>query len=202
MFKNNPIFTMMLGLCSALAVTTSLENGIIMGLSVTVVLVISNMIISLLRNVIGNNIRIPAYILIISTLVTVIDVVFKKYLPSVSSSLGIYIPLIIVNCLVLGRALNFASKNKVGASIKDGFIMGLKYMMALAIISLVREVLGSGSISIVDKLEDLLNFRLVITLPKCSIFPNELFTSSAGAFLSLGLILALLYKGDDKNELN
>ena len=136
MFKNNPIFTMMLGLCSALAVTTTLENGIIMGISVTVVLIFSNMIISLLRNVINDNIKIPSYILIISTLVTLIDVLLKKYIPSVSDSLGIYIPLIIVNCLILGRAINFASKNGVAKSIKDGFVMGGKYSLALIIISM------------------------------------------------------------------
>lgn len=202
MFKNNPIFTMMLGLCSALAVTTTLENGIIMGISVTVVLILSNTIISLFGNVINDNIRIPAYILIISTLVTLIDVLLKKYIPSVSDSLGIYIPLIIVNCLILGRAINFASKNGVVKSIKDGFVMGGKYSLALIIISLVREILGSGSISIIDKLSQILGFKLIINLPKFSVFPNPFFVSSAGAFLTLGLILALLYKGDDKNELN
>lgn len=106
MFKNNPIFTMMLGLCSALAVTTTLENGIIMGISVTVVLIFSNMIISLLRNVINDNIKIPSYILIISTLVTLIDVLLKKYIPSVSDSLGIYIPLIIVNYSIFRSKIN------------------------------------------------------------------------------------------------
>lgn len=202
MFKNNPIFNMLIGLCSALAITTKVENGLIMGISVTVILVFSNTLISLLRKVIADNIRIPAYILIISTLVTIIDIIIKKYLPSVSSSLGIYIPLIIVNCLILGRALSYASSNNVISSLKDGFKMGSRYTLALLLISLVREILGSGSISLIDKLSSLVNFKLIINLPKCSIFPNSFFVSSSGAFLTLGILLAIFYKGSDTHASN
>ncbi len=202
MFKNNPIFNMLIGLCSALAITTKVENGLIMGISVTVILIFSNTLISLLRKVIADSIRIPAYILIISTLVTIIDIIIKKYLPSVSSSLGIYIPLIIVNCLILGRALSYASSNNVISSLKDGFKMGSRYTLALLLISLVREILGSGSISLIDKLSSLVNFKLIINLPKCSIFPNSFFVSSSGAFLTLGILLAIFYKGSDTHASN
>lgn len=202
MFKNNPIFNMLIGLCSALAITTKVENGLIMGISVTVILIFSNTLISLLRKVIADSIRIPAYILIISTLVTIIDIIIKKYLPSVSSSLGIYIPLIIVNCLILGRALSYASSNNVISSLKDGFKMGSRYTLALLLISLVREILGSGSISLIDKLSSLVNFKLIINLPKCSIFPNSFFVSSSGAFLTLGILLAIFYKGSDTHVSN
>lgn len=202
MFKNNPIFNMLIGLCSALAITTKVENGLIMGISVTVILIFSNTLISLLRKVIADSIRIPAYILIISTLVTIIDIIIKKYLPSVSSSLGIYIPLIIVNCLILGRALSYASSNNVISSLKDGFKMGSRYTLALLLISLVREILGSGSISLIDKLSSLVNFKLIIHLPKCSIFPNSFFVSSSGAFLTLGILLAIFYKGSDTHASN
>lgn len=202
MFKNNPIFNMLIGLCSALAITTKVENGLIMGISVTVILIFSNTLISLLRKVIADSIRIPAYILIISTLVTIIDIIIKKYLPSVSSSLGIYIPLIIVNCLILGRALSYASSNNVISSLKDGFKMGSRYTLALLLISLVREILGSGSISLIDKLSSLVNFKLIINLPKCCIFPNSFFVSSSGAFLTLGILLAIFYKGSDTHASN
>lgn len=202
MFKNNPIFNMLIGLCSALAITTKVENGLIMGISVTVILIFSNILISLFRKVIADSIRIPAYILIISTLVTIIDIIIKKYLPSVSSSLGIYIPLIIVNCLILGRALSYASSNNVISSLKDGFEMGSRYTLALLLISLVREILGSGSISLIDKLSSLVNFKLIINLPKCSIFPNSFFVSSSGAFLTLGILLAIFYKGSDPHASN
>lgn len=202
MFKENPIFTMFLGLCSALAITTTLENGIVMGISVTLVLILSNTIISLLRKLINENIKIPAYILIISTLVTILDITLKKYVPSISNSLGIYIPLIIVNCLVLGRALNFASKNNVLNSIKDGFAMGFRYTVALLIISLVREILGSGTITIIDKLSSILPFKFIINLPKFELIPNSFFTTPSGAFLVLGLLLAIIYKGSDEHESN
>lgn len=202
MFKNNPIFNMLIGLCSALAVTTTLENGLIMGISVTLILIISNTIISLLRNIINDNIKVSAYILIISTLVTIIDVMLKKYLPSISNSLGIYIPLIIVNCLILGRAISYASINKVTDSIKDGFLMGIRYTTALVLISLIREVLGNGTISVIDKLSVHLNFKLVINLPKCSILPNSFFLTSSGAFLTLGILLAIFKTGGNNHESN
>ena len=191
----------MLGLCSSLAITTTLENGIIMGLSVTLILVLSNMIISLLRNIISKTIMIPAYILIISTLVTTLDIILKKYLPSISSSFGIYISLIIVNCIVLGRAINYASKNKVLPSIIDGFKMGSSYTLSLMLISFIREVFGTGTITIIDKLSSVLGFKLIIKLPNILLFNNPIFVSPAGAFLILGLLIAFLNRGGN-NEIN
>ena len=199
--KERPIFGLMLGLCSSLAITTTLENAIIMGLSVTIILVLSNMIISLLRSIIPKTIMIPAYILIISTLVTTLDITLKNNLPSISSSFGIYIPLIIVNCIVLGRAINYASKNKVLPSIKDGFQMGLSYTLSLMLISFIREVLGTGTITIIDKLSSILGFKLIIKLPNIVLLNNPIFVSSAGAFLTLGLLMAFLNRGGN-NEIN
>ena len=197
--KEGPIFGLMLGLCSSLAITTTLENAIIMGLSVTLILALSNMIISLLRSIIPKTIMIPAYILIISTLVTTLDITLKNNLPSISSSFGIYIPLIIVNCIVLGRAINYASKNKVLPSIKDGFQMGLSYTLSLMLISFIREVLGTGTI--IDKLSSILGFKLIIKLPNIVLLNNPIFVSSAGAFLTLGLLMAFLNRGGN-NEIN
>lgn len=199
--KEGPIFGLMLGLCSSLAITTTLENAIIMGLSVTLILVLSNMIISLLRSIIPKTIMIPAYILIISTLVTTLDITLKNNLPIISTSFGIYIPLIIVNCIVLGRAVNYASKNKVLPSIKDGFQMGLSYTLSLMLISFIREVLGTGTITIIDKLSSILGFKLIIKLPNIVLLNNPIFVSSAGAFLTLGLLMAFLNRGGN-NEIN
>ena len=190
--KEGPIFGLML---------TTLENAIIMGLSVTLILVLSNMIISLLRSIIPKTIMIPAYILIISTLVTTLDITLKNNLPSISSSFGIYIPLIIVNCIVLGRAINYASKNKVLPSIKDGFQMGISYTLSLMLISFIREVLGTGTITIIDKLSSILGFKLIIKLPNIVLLNNPIFVSSAGAFLTLGLLMAFLSRGGN-NEIN
>ena len=199
--KEGPILGLMLGLCPPLAITTTLENAIIMGLSVTLILVLSNMIISLLRSIIPKTIMIPAYILIISTLVTTLDITLKNNLPSISSSFGIYIPLIIVNCIVLGRAINYASKNKVLPSIKDGFQMGISYTLSLMLISFIREVLGTGTITIIDKLSSILGFKLIIKLPNIVLLNNPIFVSSAGAFLTLGLLMAFLSRGGN-NEIN
>lgn len=200
LLQESPLFALTLGLCSSLAVTTTLENAYIMGLSITLILVLSNFIISLLKNAIPNNVQIPSYILIISTLVTILDVFLKNNLPLVSNSLGIYIPLIIVNCLILGRALNFACQNKVTNSIADGFKTGISYTLSLILIAFFREVLGSATITIVDKLSILLNFKLVIKLPSLLIFKNAIFTSGAGAFLTLGLILAFLKRGENNES--
>ena len=142
----NPTFVQVLGMCPTLAVTTSLKNGLGMGLSVTFVLVLSNMIVSLLRKIIPQKIRIAAYVVIIATFVTIVDLVLKAYVPSLSKSLGIFIPLIVVNCIILARAEAFASKNTVVKSAVDGLGMGLGFTIALALISAIREILGNGTI--------------------------------------------------------
>lgn len=145
--KENPTFVLMLGMCPTLAVTTSAVNGLGMGLSTTVVLLFSNMIISALRKIIPDRVRIPAYIVIVASLVTVVQLLLQAYVPSLYSALGIYIPLIVVNCIILGRAESYASKNGPLVSTFDGIGMGLGFTLALTCIGLVREILGSGAIS-------------------------------------------------------
>ncbi len=145
-FKENPVFVLLLGCCPTLATTTSAINGLSMGLATTFVLVLSNMCISLLKNFIPNKVHIPCYIVVIASFVTVVQLLMQAYLPSIYETLGLFIPLIVVNCIVLGRAEAFASKNGIGASAVDGISMGLGYTMALTILGSLREILGSGSI--------------------------------------------------------
>ena len=144
--KENPTFVLTLGMCPTLAVTTSAINGIGMGLSSTVVLVMSNLLISLLRKVIPDGVRMPAFIVIVASFVTVVQFLMQGYLPSLYDSLGIYIPLIVVNCIILGRAESYASKNPPVASLFDGIGMGLGFTLALGILGAVREIIGSGAI--------------------------------------------------------
>ena len=142
--KENPTFVLMLGMCPTLAVTSSAINGLGMGLSTTVVLILSNLLISAFRKVIPGGVRMPAYIVIVASLVTVVQFIMEAYTPSLSASLGVYIPLIVVNCIILGRAESYASKNPVVPSIFDGLGMGLGFTVGLVAIGLVREILGSG----------------------------------------------------------
>ena len=142
----NPTFVMMLGMCPTLAVTTSAINGLGMGLTTTAVLVLSNVFISLLRKVIPDKVRIPAFIVIVASFVTLIQLLLQAYIPSLNKSLGVYIPLIVVNCIILGRAEAYASKNKVIPSLFDGLGMGLGFTFGLTCIGICREILGSGAI--------------------------------------------------------
>ena len=145
LLDKNPVFVQLLGMCSTLAITTSLFNGIGMGLAVTIITICSNVLISALRKVIPNQIRIAAYITIIAGFVTVVDLLLKAFIPALSESLGVFIPLIVVNCIVLGRAEAFASKNGVLASAVDGLCQGIGYTVALVIVCVIREFLGSGT---------------------------------------------------------
>ena len=145
LLTKNPVTVQLLGMCSTLAITTSLFNGIGMGLAVTIILTCSNILISALRKVIPNQIRIAAYITIIAGFVTIVDLVLKAFIPALSASLGVFIPLIVVNCIVLGRAEAFASKNGVLASAIDGICQGIGYTVALVIVCVIRELLGSGT---------------------------------------------------------
>ena len=144
--KENPTFVLMLGMCPTLAVTTSAMNGLGMGLTTTVVLVMSNLIISALRKMIPDKVRIPAFIVIVASLVTVVELLLEGNLPSLYETLGIYIPLIVVNCIILGRAEAFASKNSIGLSIFDGIGMGLGFTIGLTCIGIFREWIGNGTI--------------------------------------------------------
>ena len=145
LLTKNPVTVQLLGMCSTLAITTSLFNGIGMGLAVTIILICSNVLISALRKVIPNQIRIAAYITIIAGFVTIVDLVLQAFIPALSESLGVFIPLIVVNCIVLGRAEAFASKNGVLASAVDGLCQGIGYTVALVITCVIRELLGSGT---------------------------------------------------------
>ena len=145
-FKENPVFVLLLGCCPTLATTTSAINGLSMGLATTFVLILSNMCISLLKNFIPNKVHIPCYIVVIASFGTVLQLLMQAYRPSIYETLGLFIPLIVVNCIVLGRAEAFACKNGIGASAIDGISMGLGYSMALTILGSIREILGSGSI--------------------------------------------------------
>ena len=145
LLTKNPVTVQLLGMCSTLAITTSLFNGIGMGLAVTIITICSNILISAMRKVIPNQIRIAAYITIIAGFVTVVDLLLKAFIPALSSSLGVFIPLIVVNCIILGRAEGFASKNGVLASAVDGICQGIGYTVALVIVCVIRELLGSGT---------------------------------------------------------
>lgn len=173
----NPTFVQILGMCPTLAVTTSAMNGLGMGLSTTVILIMSNLLISALRNVIPNKVRIPAYIVIVASFVTIVDFLLQAYLPGLSESLGSYIKLIVVNCIILGRAESYASKNPVIPSIFDGVGMGLGFTVGLTAIGLVREILGAGSV-------------FGITIPGYQ--PIGIFVLAPGAFIVLAFLIAFL----------
>ena len=192
-FDSNPVFVLCLGLCPALAVTTTFENGYLMGLSLMLVLILSNAVISLIAKRIGAHIRIPAYIIIIATFVTILELLLNEYVEPLARTLGIYLPLIIVNCIVLGRALAFASRNKLGARIGDALKIGLGYTLALALIGLIREILGANTITIMDKVSSVTGYMLKYQVfDKDSVFINPLFLTPAGAFLTLGLLIGII----------
>lgn len=179
LWEENPTFRIMIGLCPTLAVTTSAINGMSMGLATAFVLVCSSALISMLKNLIPDKVRIPAYIIVIATFVTIVDLFMNAYLPELHQVLGLFIPLIVVNCIVLGRAEAFASKNKVIASAFDGLGMGLGFTWALTLIGSIREILGAGSI---------FGYRLVpegaTTLGIMSL--------PSGGFITLGILIAVM----------
>ena len=185
LLTKNPVTVQLLGMCSTLAITTSLFNGIGMGLAVTVILICSNVLISALRKVIPSQIRIAAYIVIIASFVTMVDLLLQAFLPQLSESLGIFIPLIVVNCIILGRAEAFASKNGVLASAVDGLCQGIGYTVALVAMSVVRELLGSGTFG---------GGLLGVNGAGIQIFPAEYAAMQmimpVGGFLALGFLVA------------
>ena len=185
LLTKNPVTVQLLGMCSTLAITTSLFNGIGMGLAVTIILTCSNVLISALRKVIPNEIRIAAYITIIAGFVTIVDLLLKAYIPALSESLGVFIPLIVVNCIVLGRAEAFASKNGVLASAVDGICQGIGYTVALVIVCVIRELLGSGTFGGGLLGEGGAGIRII---PEQ--FPAMQIVMPVGGFLVLGFVLA------------
>ncbi len=184
LLTKNPVTVQLLGMCSTLAITTSLFNGIGMGLAVTIILICSNVLISALRNFIPSQIRIAAYITIIAGFVTVVDLLLQAFIPALSESLGVFIPLIVVNCIILGRAEAFASKNGVLASAVDGLCQGIGYTVALVIVCVIRELLGSGTFG-----GGLLNGGEGIQLIP-SQYPAMQMVMPVGGFLVLGFVIA------------
>lgn len=185
--KENPVFVLMLGMCPTLAVTTSAINGVGMGLSSLVVLAISNLVISLLRKIIPDEVRLPAFIVVVASFVTVVELLMEAYLTDLYSALGIYIPLIVVNCIILGRAEAYASKNPPLLSLFDGIGMGLGFTIGLTIIGAIRELLGNGSI-------------FGISIPGYE--PMAFFIRAPGAFLVLAVLIAIMNAVGIKNRAN
>ncbi len=183
---NNPSFVQLLGMCPTLATSTSMANAIGMGLSATLVLIGSNLVISLLRKIIPNKIRIASYIVVIAGFVTMIDMLIQAYVPALSNSLGLFIPLIVVNCIILGRAESFASKNKPLPSALDGLSMGLGFTFALCSLAVIREILGAGTL-----------FGIPLF---AGAVPASVFALPAGGFLTLGFVIALVQHLKNRSE--
>jgi len=181
--KENPVFVLLLGLCPTLGVTTSAINGLGMGLATTFVLIMSNLVVSVIKNFIPDKVRIPAFIVIIASFVTIVELMMQAFVPALFEQLGLFIPLIVVNCIVLGRAEAFASKNSVGSSIIDGTGMGLGFTFALTLLGGVRELLGSGAIFSFKFMES--DGMLVFIL-------------APGAFIALGYLIAIINRINNK----
>ncbi len=217
--KQNPVLRLVLGTCATLAVTTSFVNGLGMGLAVIVVLVCSNVVISLLRKAIPNKVRIPAYVIVIAAFVTIVQMIVKAYVPVLDEALGIFLPLIVVNCIILGRAEAFAGKNPVLASALDGLGMGVGFTAALCTMGLFRELVGSGTI--LSGIQSLLSifgdnvfggfngidlYEVFPWLEKLSLQPITLFILPSGGFFTFGVLMAITNrlaegKGEKKAEL-
>lgn len=198
----NPIFILTLGLCSALAITNTFENSYIMGICVFIVLILSTLIISIIKKYIPDNVRIPVYILIIATLVTIIEILLKKYLPSMYEILGIYIPLIVVNCIILGRQLQNKDKT-LSHNLLDSIGVGIGYLLALSLIGLIREILGTNTITIMNNISNITGYRAIYKIfPNNTVIPMNIFNDQVGAFLTLGLLIALFKKIGGKHESN
>ena len=195
-FASNPVFRLVLGMCPTLAISTSAFNGLGMGVAATVVLVCSNALVSLLRRVIPDKVRIPAYVLILAPVVTLVEMLLRKFVPALYDALGIYLPLIVVNCIILARAEAFASTNKVGDSVLDGLGMGLGFTLALLLLGVIREFLGSGTF-FVGSFGDA---EFGVTLGDMPDYAMSVFVMPAGGFLTLGLVMAAINAISDRAE--
>jgi electron transport complex protein RnfE len=189
LLKENPVFGLYLGICSVLAVTIDLNNAIGMGVSVIIVLTISNVVISMIRKITPEDIRIPVYIVVIATLVKAVELLIRAFAPSLDAALGVFIPLIVVNCIILGRAEAFASKNGVLASAFDGLNMGVAYTLSLIAMSFVRQLLSTGSLNLINPFNDVVIFDVNL-LP--SQFTIPMFGSPIGAFLTFAFLAAAI----------
>ena len=191
LITQNPVLVQLLGMCSTLAITTSFFNGLGMGVSVTIILTLSNIFISLLRKIIPNEVRIACYIVVIAGFVTCVDLLLKAFVPALSNSLGVFIPLIVVNCIILGRAEAFASKNGVGAATVDGICQGIGYTLVLVIMCVFRELLGAGTFG-----AGLLGGGELGAAPGLRVIPEQfgikILTMPVGGFLTLGALIAAM----------
>jgi len=191
LISQNPVLVQLLGMCSTLAITTSFFNGLGMGVSVLVILTLSNIFISLLRKIIPNEVRIACYIVVIAGFVTCVDLILKAFVPALSNSLGVFIPLIVVNCIILGRAEAFASKSSVAASAVDGICQGIGYTLVLVIMCVFRELLGSGTFG-----AGLLGGGELGAAPGLRVIPEQfgikILTMPVGGFLTLGALIAAM----------
>ena len=194
LLSKNPVLVQLLGMCSTLAITTSFFNGLGMGVAVLIILTLSNIIISLLRKIIPDEVRIACFIVVIAGFVTCVDLLLKAFVPALSNSLGVFIPLIVVNCIILGRAEGFASKNGIGVSAMDGIFQGIGYTIVLIIMCVVRELLGAGKFG-----GGLLGGGGLGAAPGIVIFPEEfglaVLTLPVGGFLTLGVLIAAMQWG-------
>ncbi len=191
-FRANPIFILLLGLCPALAISISIDNALGMTAAVTFVLLGANIIVAAIRRYVPQQVRIPVFIVIIATLVTIVDLLLQGFAPALSKSLGIFIPLIVVNCIILARAEAFASKQRVGRSIMDALGMGVGFGWGLVLISLIRQLLGTGSLSLFG--------RQLFTIPGLAEDPAIIFLFPMGAFFVVGLLLALFKWLEGRNN--
>ena len=195
LFSQNPVFVQLIGMCPTLATSTSLENGLGMGIAATAVLICSNAVISALRKFIPAKVRIAAYVVIIAGFVTIVDMLLAAFIPSLSASLGLFIPLIVVNCIILARAEAFASKNPVLPSAMDGLAMGLGFTFALAVLSTIREILGNGSIGALG-----IDFVEMFAGMGINLQPAMMLVLPAGGFLTLGCVIAAIQYLRDRKE--
>ena len=189
LITQNPVLVQLLGMCSTMAITTSISNGVGMGISVLIILTLSNIFIAALRKIIPNEVRIACYIVVIAGFVTIVDLCLQAFLPDIANSLGVFIPLIVVNCIILGRAEAFASKNSVAASAVDGICQGIGYTLVLIVMCAFRELLGAGT---------LLGFQIMPS----SYVPAGMLTLPVGGFLCLGTLIAVMQWALAKSEKN
>lgn len=198
---NNPVFGLYLGICSTLGITTALDNAIGMGMAVIVILVLSNVVISLIAKITPDEIHIPVYIVIIATLVTIVELLMQAYMPTLFSTLGAFVDLIVVNCIILGRAEAYACNHNVAESARDGFMMGLAYTCSLLAMSIIRQILGTGILSMSNPFTQATIFSLRL-IPDAYTIP--VFTSQTGAFLTFAVLAAVVAtiknKDADKEE--
>lgn len=200
-FKENPVFVLMLGLCSTLAITTNFESSYMMGICVLIVLILTSIIVSLLRKIVPDNVKTPVYIVIIASFVTILEMLLKKFIEPLYNVLGIYLPLIVVNCIILGRSISVYSKENVKASILDAIGIGLGYTSSLCLIGFIRELLGNGTITLINNLSSIFNFKLIIrVIPDIKTFPNSIFISPTGSFLIVGIVLSVINFIKERNN--